>query len=358
MKINAIAAARLSPEHILAWSKLQRTDSRLDSPFFRPEFTLKAAEIYGNTEVAILKAENEYVGFFPFQRERHNVGRPVAWRISDLQGIVSRNGLPLNAQQLIRKSGLRAWHFDHLLAAQAPFRPYHYIIEKSPYMDLAKGYEAYRKARRHSGSALITQAERKARKLEREVGPLRFDLNTPDNNAFEALVSWKQAQLTRRHFVDIFRFKGTVELLNLIRRTQIPEFAGLLSALYAGDHLVAVHLGMQSRGVLASCIPAYNDAYATYSPGLLLHIELAKKADEMGVKRIDLGRGFNPLKASLMSGGIDVAIGAIELGTVKRYLRSGWFKARAVVYATPLKGIPLRLYRRLRNRITATSASM
>jgi CelD/BcsL family acetyltransferase involved in cellulose biosynthesis len=107
---------------------------------------------------------------------------------------------------------------------------------------------------------------------------------------------------------------------------------------------------MQGDAVLSSWIPAYDARYARYSPGLVLHIEMAKHAASIGIKRIDLGRGYNDMKAGLMSASIPVAVGCIERRPLQRALSAGWFCARNLVHATPLRGAPLRFYRRLKNR--------
>lgn len=349
MKINVIPADRLTPDHIFAWSNLQRADAAVDKPFFRPEFISAVAAVRDDIEVAVLKENGEYVGFFPFQRDRRNIGRAVSWRMSDMHGIVAGKGVDWNAEELIREAGLLAWHFDHLVASQKPFQPYHYSVEESPYIDLREGYEVYRKERRQAGSSLIMQAFRKSRKIAREIGPLRFEMHTKDTKTFASLLTWKQAQINRKYYVDVFRFKWVIDLLEMIWRTETEGFSGVLSALYAGNQLIAVHLGMRSYDILSSWIPTFDSTYAKYSPGLILHIELAKKAAEMGIKRIDLGRGYNQMKTSLMSGTILVATGSVELRPLNRVLRAGWYGARDLVHSTPLGGIPLRIYRRMRN---------
>ena len=347
MNVSVIPANRLSPNQLKAWSDLQRADGAVDSPFFCPEFTLATARVCDNVEVAVLTESDEPVGFFPFQRERRGVGRAVAWRMSDMHGVIARQGLDFSATQLVRECGLAAWHFDHLVASQRPFEGHHLCVEDSPYIDLADGYEAYSVGRRRNGSSVISQTSRKARNLTRDVGPLRFEMHVIDGDAFRTLLSWKQEQVRSMGGVDVFDCPWVVELLDTIRSTETEAFSGMLSALYAGDHLVAVHLGMRSYGVIESWVPAYNPNYAKYSPGLILNLELAKSAAESGVTRINLGRGYNQTKRSLMSGAIPVALGTVDRRPVKRLLRSGWYRTRAAVYASPLARRLLPVYRRV-----------
>jgi len=256
---------------------------------------------------------------------------------------------PYNAGQLLHESGLVAWHFDHLVASQKAFEPFHECVDDSPYLDLSEGYPAYLEQRRAAGCSTMAQAARKARKLEREVGPLRFVTHSTDHTEFQSLVRWKREHVLRTNCLDFFRSAWVINLLELVRTSQTEGFAGLLSALYAGDQLVAVHLGMRSYDVIASWIPTYNPEFAKYSPGVLLHLELAKSAAELGVRRIDLGRGENPMKTSLASGAFPVAIGCVDRRPVNRLLRRGWHRLRDFANSSPLAKTPLAAYRRVRN---------
>ena len=77
MNIRLIPAEQLTPEHVAAWADIQRAEAALDSPYFRPEFTQAVAAVRGDVEVGVLEEGGEPVGFFPFQRGRGNVARPV-----------------------------------------------------------------------------------------------------------------------------------------------------------------------------------------------------------------------------------------------------------------------------------------
>ena len=80
-----------------AWSQIQRDNEELASPYFRPEFTQAVASVRGDVEVAVLEDHGEIVGFFPYQRGRGGVARPVGGRLSDFQGVVARKGVALDA---------------------------------------------------------------------------------------------------------------------------------------------------------------------------------------------------------------------------------------------------------------------
>ncbi len=113
MKIRIVPANRLTPDHITAWSTLQRRDPAVDSPLFRPEYTLAVAAVCDGVEVAVFEHDERFVGFFPFERDRRNVGRPVAWRLSDMNGVVVDSQIDWSVKHLMQATQLSAWHFDH-----------------------------------------------------------------------------------------------------------------------------------------------------------------------------------------------------------------------------------------------------
>lgn len=356
MDITHISARELTSDQLQAWTDLQQADLAVANPCFRPEFTQAVAEFRDDVEVAIMRDAGDFVGFLPFHRNRRNVGKPVGELLSDMHGIIASQGIVYSVEDLLKACGLVAFHFDHLVASQQPFSAHQYFVDDSPYMALHDGFDRYLSERRKAGSSSVAQAQRKLRKLTRDVGPVRLELHTNDDVAFDRLVEWKRGQLRDRNYFDMFQLDWVIPLLQRISETTDNEdFRGLLSALYAGDELVAVHLGMRSGAVVSSWIPTFDAAFAKYSPGLLLHLELARSLAELGVKRIDLCRGANQLKASLASGAFPVAIGCVDRRRLNRLLRSVWFRTRSLVYASPLREPSLQLYRRARNWMTSHS---
>jgi CelD/BcsL family acetyltransferase involved in cellulose biosynthesis len=75
--------------------------------------------------VAVLEEGPEVVGFFPYERGPLRVGRPIGAGLSDCQGLVHTPDLEWDRRELLRGAGLNVWEFDHLLATQRPFAPYH-----------------------------------------------------------------------------------------------------------------------------------------------------------------------------------------------------------------------------------------
>jgi len=114
---------------------------------------------------------------------------------------------------------------------------------------------------------------------------------------------------------------------------------------------------VRSGPELCSWVPAYHAALAKYSPGVVLHLELAKAAAGEGIRRIDLGRGENPMKLGLKSGASPVAIGSVERRPLRAVWTAGWYGARALAHASPLCGAPLRAFRRVRAMLASSRAT-
>ncbi len=95
----------------------------------------------------------------------------------------------------------------------------------------------------------------------------------------------------------------------------------MLSLLYAGDQLVAGHLGMRSKRIWHYWFPAYDRRYAKYSPGLLLLLKMAQAAEDLGLEAIDIGTGLSLYKRRLMNASTAVAEGSVERPSCVKALR-------------------------------------
>lgn len=305
-----------------AWSDLQSRLPEFGSPYFRPEFTRCVAAVRDDVEVGLIERGGEAVGFLPFQRCAMGVAVPCGGRLSDFHGVLVDPEVDWDMNAMLRGFGLIAWDFHHQLAEQQPFAPFHDEVDISPYLDLSQGFDFYAKERKKAESDEIPQTLRKQRKFEREVGPLRFEAHTSSPEVFQQLIDWKIQQYEASGFTNVFSFEWTTRLLKEILSVQSSDFSGLMSTLHVGDRLLAVHYGMRCRGVLHSWFPAYDKEFYKFSPGLILLINIAQRCEELGIERIDLGRGNEQFKKSLMTGAIQVAEGAAEIWSPVNFVRS------------------------------------
>ena len=353
MKVTVIRPSELDKSLLPRWNEIVSANAAFASPYFAPEYTQAVAEVRDDVYVGILQEGQDVVGFFPFQRGRGRVGRPVGGPFTDCQGVIVTPETEWSADTLIRDCGLSMWQFDHVLASQRQFRPWQQVLTCSPVLDLADGFEAYANTLRGAGSKQLQRLGQKQRRFEREVGPLRFEMQMLEKGVLHQLLEWKSQQYLESNLVDAFRFPWTRSLLERILDMQTSTFAGILSALYVNDRLCAIHMGMRSRTVWHYWFAAYANEFARHSPGLLLLVEMARSAELMGLKTIDMGKGPEEYKDLFATSAVLLMEGSLELPSLARTLRGARQNAESWIRRSPIFPImraPGRMVRRIEAR--------
>ena len=324
MSINyrVVPAAQLHPDELARWRDLQRASPQFESPFFSPEFTQCVARVRPDARVAILEQGSDIVGFFPFHRAPFGIGEPIGGRMSDYHGVVSRGDTLFDPVALIRACGLRQWRFDHLVGATLAFDAFTANREPSPTMNLQHGFAAYRDAHTHKTEALHDAAA-KLRKLRKAIGDVRFEAHTTSRDVLAALARWKSQQYIDSSIVDNFGIGWINALVEEVTRVDEPAFGGMLSALYAGDTLVAVHLGMRSHRVWHYWLATYSREHSKFSPGLVLVLKMAEHAPTLGLSKIDFGKGDARYKRQLANDATWLGEGAVDANAAYRAIRIG-----------------------------------
>ncbi|MDD7940865.1 GNAT family N-acetyltransferase [Actinomycetospora lutea] len=313
MRFDVVRPAELTPGEIGRWRALQTLTPTLRTPFLSPEFTRTVARFRPRTRVGVVHERDEILGFFPFEHAPLGRGLPVAPGLSDAQGLVHAHDATWDARLMVRACGLSVWEFDHLVADQHLLAAYRTAQAPSPVIDLSEGFDPWYELV-HTRSSRVRDLPRRARRLEREHGPLRFVLEAADDSAVDALdtvLEWKSAQYQRTGRSDRFARPWIRGLVHQLLDQRAGTFRGCLSLLYAGDELVAGHFGLRDHGVVPTWFPAYDPSMRRYSPGLLLHLAMARAAADDGVALIDMGRGAKTYKDELKSGEATVAEGRV-----------------------------------------------
>ena len=198
--------------------------------------------------------------------------------------------------------GGRSFEFDHLLDAYPDFEPWISSRPASPYVDVTGGFEGYLGRASRSGKDNMGQARRRAAKAERELGPMRFVVETVDPQLLDQVIEFKRAQYQATGARDYFLDQRRRDLLHRLLHTRDTSFGGVLSTLHAGPHLIAAHFGMRAGSVLHWWFPVYDPDFRALSPGWILLRELVSAAPQLGVTRIDLGRGDDEYKRRAKTG--------------------------------------------------------
>ncbi|HEX8295732.1 MAG TPA: GNAT family N-acetyltransferase [Chthoniobacteraceae bacterium] len=301
MNLKVVRYDELAARHLERWRHLQASEPALASPCFHPHFVQAVAESSGEVFVAVIE---DGAGFFPFQRSRWAIGRPVGTPLSDYHGVIAGAEYSGSIRDLVRSCGLSAWDFDHVPAAQVAFDPWAHSRTESPIVDLTRAAAV--------GSAkLRTDAANRRRKLEREIGSIEFEMQSADVAALEQLFAWKSAQYRETGERDLFSTPWIRTMIEKIRQQNAPEFSGWLSVLRAGGQPVAAHFGMRSRGLLHYWFPAYDSALSTYSPGILLLLAMIDAMPAHALSSIDFGKGDAFYKKRLANSAIPLLEGSV-----------------------------------------------
>lgn len=345
MKITVIAPPELDPSLQARWRSLQEAQPLLASPYFTPDFTLAVGAVRNDVRVAVIEDAGHVAGFFPFQQQWGG-GLPVAGRLSDHHGVIADPAFRWDWHELLRTCRLGYWQFDHLPAPQRP-GDVQVHLAMSPGLDLSRGFEAYRAARMAAGGRRMGELPRKGRKLEREVGPVRFEAHSRDSSALARVIQLKSEQCRRTGALDCFAPTWARELVERIAATDLPHFGGRLSTLHAGDTLVAAHFGMRSSRVWHWWFPVYSRDHGAYSPGAQLLMSLAEKAAAEGHALLDLGKGDEAYKDSFADTGTALAAGIVSRHSPITYLRAARKSTGRWLRASPIARPLLRQLGRL-----------
>lgn len=317
LKVRSVSAKELDADLIAAWEKLLPENPELTSPFFAPRYVQAVASVVPEIYVGIAESAGIPIAFLPFRKDRLGIGKRLP--LADYQGLITRQGLILDPREFLAGCKLRAWDFDHLIATQAPFQPFHRSVSESPVVKVLDGFEAYLSERRRAGrTELIKRCGTKLRKLEREMGAIRLEIHCEEDAILRQLLMWQASRYKSRHSLD-----DISRILRRLLRENTPQLKGMLSVLYAGQHIAALHFGLRSAATWHWWFPTYNPAFEKYSAGLLLLLKMIEAARQLGVTMIDLGAGAMDYKTQLMNSSIPIAQGSVTVSPLLSVFRGG-----------------------------------
>ncbi|MGO4524737.1 GNAT family N-acetyltransferase [Microvirga sp. 2MCAF35] len=301
MKVVVVPGGELPADLVTRWGQHQESSPLLFSPFFRPEFTQAVAKVRRDVFVGVIDGGS---AFLPFQRNFLGSGQPVGGPVSDYHGFIAAPEFRCDMVAVMRGCGLRTWGFNHVLAQQTMFAPWRVIDTDSPIVDLDQ-HEA------PGSTALYADHRRKRRRLEREVGPIEVELQSTDPSMLHFCLEWKSAHYRRIGAPDLFSRPWARALIDVVASHRSPEFSGMLSVLRAGGQPIAAHFGLRSGNVWHYWFPTYNPQFQRYSPGILLLLDMMAGAKELGMSRIDFGRGDNDYKLRIANQRVPLIEGTV-----------------------------------------------
>jgi CelD/BcsL family acetyltransferase involved in cellulose biosynthesis len=296
LKAHLLKPSELDSTLIAQWKQFCDADPLYQSPFYRPQFTLAVAACRADAEIALFEQGGEVIGFLPFHRVRGSIGKPIGGQINDYHGPILSRGTQLDMCSALAAAQLSAYDFNHLPTALGPCTDRFVPAGISPQMDMTDGYDAYVDRQDAGWTKAQREVRRRHRKTEAEIGPLRFVFDDPVDGVFSQLKAMKDRQYARMGLRIRLGAGWTGAVLDCLRHANEPDFAGVTSALYAGDRLIAAHFGLRTADLLHWWFPSYDQALYKLGPGINLVHHCAIEACGRGIRTIDFGKGNEDFK--------------------------------------------------------------
>jgi CelD/BcsL family acetyltransferase involved in cellulose biosynthesis len=352
VQIDVLAPSALSAADIARWSALQATRCEWDSPFLSPGWALACERFQprdGEVRVCVLREGGQGAGFLS-ARVAGAVAMPAGAPMNDYQALIAEPGLMIDPRRLVDALGVDRLDFSQMLTDQVAFAPHMRGTALSYVIETPDGYAAYAEGRRAAGSGIIKDIDKRRRKVEREVGPVRFTALETGTEAFAQLLAWKRAQYRATGQTDVFAAPWTVELLRGLFAERSKDFRGGLLTLHIADRLAAVQFNLLGRHTVHAWIIAHDEAFERYSPGLILFQDILKWMDQTPYRALDLGAGDYRFKLQLASLHRPVAHGFVGRPSPAAAFRGAQYGVRAAAEALPLGSVsqlPAKAMRRM-----------
>ncbi len=311
LRYRLLEADQLGEARVARWHELRASNPALDSPYYHPGFVAAVAATRPDVRVIVGEdAAGTVAAFLPVQFDGRTC-HPAGWPANDFQGPICAPETAVDLPGMIRACGIAIFDFDHLRDGLAGMDRWIVDRQPSPYIDLSGGMDGYMSRARGSGKHKIREARRLGRKAAREHGDLRVVIESGDPALLETIIALKRRQYAATGARDYFADPARAGLLHRLLAADGRDFGGMLSALYAGPELVAAHFGMRSGPVLHWWFPVYNPDMSRLDPGWMLLRAVIEAAPELGLERLDLGRGRDEWKRRAGTGQQIVCQGAV-----------------------------------------------
>jgi CelD/BcsL family acetyltransferase involved in cellulose biosynthesis len=351
--IEVLRPKAMPADMIAHWRALQRLDPAWDSPFLSPHWPLAVERAQGAEDrglrVAVIKEDGRPRGYMAVRAGPMTAMAPGA-PMCDYQGMVAEPGTGFDAKTLAPALGVQRFDFGFMLETQEAFFPYARGRTDAWIADLSDGYEAYAAERRAAGVHVLKDLEKKKRKAERELGPIRFAANIDCKATFDRLFALKRDQFRATGQTDVFAAQWPLKLMEDLYASAEDDFKGALFTMHIGDKLAAAQFHLLGARTVHAWMIAHEEPFDRYSPGLLLFHEILKWMDGGPYDRMDFGPGDYRFKRELSNHKQGVIHGFVGVPSPATLVRSAAYGVRQAAEALPLgrvSDLPGKAMRRL-----------
>lgn len=322
------------------WRAMIASNSALHSPFFHPMFSRLWSDGEERSRVCVVRRSGKLIGFLPLDLQC-GAGSPVAGRLNDFHGLVRAPDVEFSAAEVLAAAGIHSLRFNHLVREVDGLALHVKEWHDSPYADLQGGFKAFEAVRQAQGMSSFKAIRRKQRKMERELGAVRFAFDSSSRSDLHRMLEWNSDQRRRTRTKDVTLQPTVRHFLDRLLSVSDPSFKGVLSTLHVGERLAAAHFGLRNGGSLHWWITSYDGELAQFSPGMILTLNILEAAEREDVNRVDFGRGDTQHKRTFSSSKDAVGEGWITadsaMGRVHGVALSALDRLRASQLKDPIK---------------------
>ncbi len=333
-------AHELSDKDRKAWAELRAANAQTYSPYFHLDYTALISELRDDVYIACVYDSETPIGFLPYQGQRF--ARPVGAPMTDYHGFICNYG-HFDPADIIKAAGIGALHFS--AAVNSSLHSFAQSDDEGVVMSIENGAKAWREARDSSYRRHLKSNRRRIRKASEDIGKPRFEWMSADQAVFDQLMSWKKQKFSETGKYDVLSAEWTMTLLETLWSKQGDDLRCDMHALYFGDRLAAVDLGLSDGKTFHSWIVAYDGELHSYAPGIQLLEALIDACETLGYSRIDLGAGTDGYKRHYATEEVKVSGGFIAAQGSAAALSNLYSKAESFGQKA-LKDAPGKLRRR------------
>ena len=331
MKFHVISCRELDIGLQTTWKQFLQSSVIYQSPYYHPMYTQIIGDSREDARVLVMEDGGMVCGFLPYHQKNRLSADVIGGGLTDYQGPVCAPDVQMPVSEALRVMGCRYMAFNHMPIDRREFSDNAWEQSKSLTLNLEGGFAAYaQRLQEKRDASLLKKIETSERKLSKKMGPLRFYFDTHVPAEFAALLRGKSDQFIRTlgNDHDVFAVPWIRSVVESIHHANAPDFAGVLSTLYAGDTLVAAHFGMRSASTFHYWFPWYDTQFGEFSPGLILLASCAREAASAGIGLIDLGKGEQAYKVRFATGHHDLCEGAVSSPALISRLQSQYVQMR------------------------------
>lgn len=339
--VNVKRAHELSETDRMAWTALRASNPQNYSPYFHLDYTLLLADLRDDVFIACVYDNELPIAFLPYQGARF--ARPVGAPMTDYHGFICKADADLNPIEILKAAGIGAYHFSAVTNEQ--MNTHAQSEDDGVMMDISLGADKWRETRDGSYRRHLKSNRRRIRKASEDIGEPRFVWKSTDTAIFDQLIAWKKQKFVETGKYDVLSAEWTLNLLTQLWQRKNGGLTCDMQALYFGDRLAAVDLGLSDGDTFHSWIVAYDGELHSYAPGIQLLEELVDASAELGYKRIDLGVGTDGYKRHYATEPVKAGTGFIAAQGSAATLSKLYSKAETFGHKA-LKDAPGKLRRR------------